>query len=117
MSMQTTLRAFLVLSLVHGLTACTSPSSVDCAKVTVPKYTEMTAWARCVTCHSSSLSGASRAGAPPGVDFDNYDAALADADEALSEVEDGEMPPSGSPQLSAAEKDQILHWASCDTPQ
>lgn len=115
--MRTTPRAFLVLSLIHLLAACTSPSSVDCAKVTVPKYTEMTAWARCVACHSSSLSGASRAGAPSGIDFDNYDAALADADRALSEVEAGAMPPSGNPKLSAAEKDQIINWASCDTPQ
>jgi hypothetical protein len=40
-----------------------------------------------------------------------------DADRALSEVEAGAMPPAGSPKLSAAEKDQIVNWASCDTPQ
>lgn len=115
--MHTIRSAFLVLFFTHTLTACTSPSSVDCAKVTVPKYTEMTAWARCVACHSSSLSGSSRAGAPGDINFDNYDAALADADLARSEVEAGAMPPSGSPKLSAAEKDQIINWASCDTPQ
>jgi len=115
--MRRPIRALLVLSLAQMLTACSSPSSVDCATVTVPRYSQMTAWGRCVTCHSASLSGASRAGAPAGIDFDNYDAALADADRALSEVEAGAMPPSGSPKLSGTEKDQIIHWASCDTPQ
>ena len=115
--MYSTAKTLLILSLTHMLTGCGSPSSVDCKAVTVPKYTEMTAWARCVACHSSALSGASRAGAPKGIDFDNYDAALMDADRALSEVEAGAMPPAGSPKLSAAEKDQIVNWASCDTPQ
>lgn len=90
-------------------------TAVDCKAVTVTKYSEMTAWNKCTTCHSSTLTGASRAGAPAGIDFDMYDAAVMDADRALSEVESGSMPPGGN--LSSADKTQIINWASCDTPQ
>lgn len=82
----------------------------------MPKYAEMTAaWGKCTNCHSSTLTGGSRAGAPTGIDFDKYDAAVMDADRALSEVESGAMPPGGG--LSGSEKTQIINWASCDTPQ
>ncbi|MBK7827083.1 hypothetical protein [Nannocystis sp.] len=115
--MHTAVRTLVLLSLSHLLFACSGATNVDCKQVTVPKYAAMTAWARCTNCHSSSLSGGSRAGAPSGINYDSYDAAVADADIALSQVDSGSMPPSGSPKLSAAEKDQIINWASCDTPQ
>lgn len=108
----------LSLAAVTGLSGCTSAaSSVDCKQVTVPSYAAMTAWSKCTTCHSSALSGAQRAGAPADINFDNYDAAVMDADRALSEVDSGAMPPAGSAKLSAAEHDQIINWASCDTPK
>lgn len=111
-------RILALVGAIHLSSGCTSgASSVDCTQVHTPKYSEMTAWARCTTCHSSAVTGASRAGAPPDINFDKYDDAVADADRALSEVEEGAMPPAGNPGLSAAEKDQIIHWASCDTPQ
>ncbi len=108
----------VLLTATHLLIGCSGgTSSVDCTQVTVPKYTDMTAWARCTNCHSSALTGAARVGAPGDINFDSYDHAVMDADRALSEVESGAMPPAGSPSLSAAEKDQIVNWASCDTPQ
>lgn len=107
-----------ILTLATALTGCTSGgSAVDCKQVTVPKFAEITGWGKCTSCHSSALSGASRAGAPASINFDNYDDAVSDADLALSELDEGAMPPAGSPKLSAAEKDQIVNWASCDTPQ
>lgn len=106
----------LALLLSAAPLACSGGGApVDCKAVTVPKYAEMTAWGKCINCHSSALAGAKRAGAPTGIDFDNYDAAVMDADRALSEVESGAMPPGGG--LSGAEKTQIINWASCDTPQ
>lgn len=96
--------------------ACTSGGTqVDCQAITVPKYTEMTAWAKCTSCHSTAVSGPGRAGAPTDINFDKYDDAVMDADRAKSEVEMGAMPPGGG--LSADEKTQIVDWASCDTPQ
>jgi uncharacterized membrane protein len=105
----------LLLSAASPLACSGGGAAVDCKTVTVPKYAEMTAWGKCTNCHSSTLSGGSRAGAPAGIDFDKYDAAVMDADRALSEVESGAMPPGGG--LSGAEKTQIINWASCDTPQ
>ena len=106
--------AAFVLSFVY--TACSGGGTpVDCQAITVPKYADMTAWSKCTNCHSTSLSGPSRAGAPAGINFDKYDDAVMDADLAKSEVEAGAMPPGGG--LSADEKAQIVDWASCDTPQ
>jgi uncharacterized membrane protein len=107
----------LALILSAAPLACSGGgAAVDCKTVTVPKYAEMTAaWGKCTVCHSSTLTGGSRAGAPTGIDFDKYDAAVMDADRALSEVESGAMPPGGG--LSGSEKTQIINWASCDTPQ
>lgn len=91
--------------------------NVDCATAKVPKYTEMTAWAKCVSCHSSTLTGTARSAAPMGINYDTYAGARANAQSAMSEVFEGSMPLAGSPTLSDAEKDQIYNWASCDTPE
>jgi uncharacterized membrane protein len=104
-----------------ALPVCDSPDDapndgpdVDCTMVTAPKYSEMTAWAKCTGCHSSSLAATSRAGATVGVDFDTYEAAKASAQTAMDEVVAGRMPIGTS--LSEDEKQQIYNWASCDTP-
>jgi len=89
-------------------------TNVDCNTVTVPKFADMTAWAKCTTCHSSALTATSRNGATPGINFDTFAAAMASAQTAMDEVEEGSMPPGGG--LTADEKTQIINWASCDTP-
>jgi uncharacterized membrane protein len=50
----------------------------------------------CVPCHSTALSGAARSGAPSGIDYDTYDAAVANAVSGNSEIQSGGMPPSGN---------------------
>lgn len=90
--------------------------NVDCGAVTVPKFSEMTAWTKCTTCHSSTLTGQDRKAAPVGIDFDTFESARANADTAMSEVFEGAMPLPGNPTLTEAEKTQIYDWASCDTP-
>ena len=62
-------------------------------------------------------SWASRNAAPEGINYDNYAEAKLNADAAQDEVEEGEMPLAGSPQLTEEEKIQIYTWATCDTPQ
>jgi uncharacterized membrane protein len=90
--------------------------NVDCATATVPKYSEMSAWGKCITCHNSNLTGTARQAAPEGINYDTYEGARANAQTAMSEVFEGAMPLAGSPTLSEAEKTQIYNWASCDTP-
>jgi len=118
-----TLRLALVLLLAAPLLpACdggeeTDGPNIDCATATVPKFAEMTAWGKCTNCHSSSLTGAARNAAPEGINYDNFADARANAQTAMHEVYEGEMPLAGSPDLTEAEKTQIYTWASCDTPQ
>lgn len=90
--------------------------NVDCSAVTVPKFSEMTAWTKCTNCHSSTLTGAARAGATVGIDFDKVETARMHAAKAMDEVYEGAMPLAGSPALTEDEKQQIYNWASCETP-
>ncbi len=90
---------------------------IDCTTATVPKFAEMTAWAKCTTCHSSTLTSDARRGAPMDVNYDTYAGAKAKAQLAMDEVYAGEMPLPGNPELTEEEKTQIYTWASCDTPQ
>jgi uncharacterized membrane protein len=86
--------------------------------VTVKKFSEITAWAKCVGCHNSQLTDpVARQSAPVGIDFNIYSSARTNAETAQHEVFEGEMPPAASAQLTAEEKDQIYNWASCDTPE
>ncbi len=111
--------ALATLLLAPLLPACEDGDSVDidCATATVPKFADMTAWGKCTTCHSSTLTGSARRAAPEGVNYDNYADAKANADDAKHEVEEGDMPLAGNPQLTEEEKTQIYTWASCETPQ
>jgi len=88
--------------------------NVDCGAVTPPKFAEVSAFAKCTSCHSSTLTGAARANAPVGINYDNYAEAKANAAKGMDEVFEGSMPPGGG--MSEAEKTQIYNWASCDTP-
>lgn len=90
---------------------------VDCSAVTIPKFAEMSAWAKCTNCHSSTLTGSARNAAPVGIDFDVIASARANADTAMAEVYEGAMPLAGFPALTDDEKNQIYNWASCDTPE
>jgi uncharacterized membrane protein len=89
--------------------------NVDCSTATVKPFAEVTAFAKCIACHSTAVSGAARAGAPAGINYDTYAAAMANADKGMDEVFEGAMPPGGG--MTADEKTQIYNWASCDTPQ
>lgn len=114
------LRALLLL--VAWLPACapdeddTGPD-VDC-DAAVPRFSEISGWARCTGCHTASVDDpVLRGGAPVGVDFDELSAAREWAAAAMDEVFAGSMPPATEPQPTAAEKQQIYAWASCGTPE
>jgi uncharacterized membrane protein len=102
----------LVVTLVLGACGSGLPD-VDCSG-SVPAFADVTALKKCATCHSSTLSSAQRHNAPSGVNFDTESAARAKAEDAASEVNGGDMPPSGSGiTLSADEKTALYKWALC----
>jgi uncharacterized membrane protein len=106
------------LSLACGGSDDPPPPLVDCTMVTVPKYSQLTAvLPKCTACHSSALTGNARMMAPPGTNFDTYDAAKLKAMPAASRVSFGQMPPAGATQLTADEKAALIAWGSCGAPQ
>ena len=118
------LRALLLFALlVMSLPACEPDDGeggpdVDCDAVVVPKFSEVTAFAKCTGCHTAEVDDqVLRAGAPVGVDFDELAPAREWAAAAMDEVFAGDMPPEREPQPTAEEKQQIYNWASCGTPE
>lgn len=93
--------------------------TVDCSKVTAPSYVEVksSAFAKCTTCHATTLGKPRPDNAPSDVNFDTYAEASASAKEAASEVNGGAMPPAGFPKLTEEEKQQLYQWALCGKPQ
>jgi hypothetical protein len=73
----------------------------------------------CLFCHSSTLTGSARQGAPGSINFDTYDAAAANAANAISEVNERAMPPSGSgiPLLDGDQTAALLAWQSAGFPR
>lgn len=63
---------------------------------------------RCTSCHATSRTGASRNGAPAGVDFDTYAVTVQSADRGNVRVQAGSMPP-GAP-IPAGEKAVFQSW-------
>lgn len=91
--------------------------AIDCDTTDVPAYAEVSIWPSCTNCHASTLTGADRMGAPEGVDYDTYEAAVANADAAVEEVAEGKMPyPDGSG-VSEEEKQSLYAWVECGTPE
>lgn len=86
---------------------------MDCAG-TAPTYQQVTAFAKCATCHSSTKSGVDRRYAPASVNFDTRAGAESNAQSAVSMVKTGQMPPAASGlTLTDAEKRQLYDWAMC----
>ncbi|TRW89934.1 c-type cytochrome [Candidatus Methylobacter oryzae] len=74
----------------------------------------------CLDCHSSTLTGSARNGAPPSVNWDTYEAALPNAPRAIVRaVEQMTMPPafSGVPALNDEQKAAMLAWQSAGFPR
>jgi uncharacterized membrane protein len=84
-----------------------------------PTFSEVTAFSQvCVNCHSSTLTGNDRNGAPEGYNFDQYESASDEAEEIEELVRSGEMPPSNSGySISEAQKSALYLWIECDTPE
>ncbi|HTJ82076.1 MAG TPA: hypothetical protein VL400_10150 [Polyangiaceae bacterium] len=121
--MKTRFLGAAICSIGFLLAACgdsgTSSGGIDCSTVTPKGYSELSgAFSKCTTCHDSALtSPTDRQSAPSDVNYDTYEAASAQADKIVEQLDQGLMPPSDQPQLTDTEKTDLLNWASCGTPQ
>lgn len=74
----------------------------------------------CLACHSSDRTGEDRNNAPPGVDYDNYEAAVESGDPAVTRgVTFMNMPPSFSslPKLNEEQKQALKNWQALGFPE
>ncbi|PTL83834.1 hypothetical protein [Vitiosangium sp. GDMCC 1.1324] len=75
----------------------------------------------CNRCHSSTLSGAARQDAPPGVDFDTLEGVRREAKDIDAWSGSGpdrtntEMPPNGS-MPTTEERKKLSEWLACGAP-
>jgi len=85
----------------------------DCPAGVVPNYEQdirPVVETLCTGCHSSTLAGAGRNGAPAGVNFDSYAAVSAAALKANTRLGNESMPPGSSSKASAAQKRTFACW-------
>lgn len=110
--------ACIGLALACGHAPTGELPSVDCSAAPVPAFGDVHALARvCSACHSADKSGGERNGAPSGVDFDDFESAAVNAEQAAVEVQAGRMPPTfSSLELTPAQRDELFAWAMCGTP-
>ena len=80
----------------------------------MPTYDQVTVFAKCMNCHSSSKMTAERKGAPAEVNFDTKSAADASANRAAAMVKSGAMPPRSTGLiLTDMERQKLFAWAKC----
>jgi uncharacterized membrane protein len=63
----------------------------------------------CIRCHATTKQGASRSGAPIGLDYNTYSVASANAQRANQQIQAGSMPP-GGPALASNDKAIFQAW-------
>jgi mono/diheme cytochrome c family protein len=88
---------------------------VDGGEVTYAEDIKPMLDSNCISCHAAALNGADRNGAPLGVDFDTYTAAVDSGEQANTRIKAGTMPPSGP--LSGEEMSLFQAWVDQDFPE
>lgn len=68
----------------------------------------------CTGCHSSSLTGEEREGAPAGSDYDNPELVRPQSEEIYEWVQSGTMPPDGG--LNAEQMEAVRVYLACGAP-
>ncbi|MFA6441154.1 MAG: hypothetical protein WCV99_02390 [Sterolibacterium sp.] len=71
----------------------------------------------CMQCHSSTLSGGARNGAPSPPNFNTYAGAVLLGDYAVERAIEGSMPPQGNPRLNAEQQAALLAWQAAGFPE
>lgn len=103
----------------HGEGGTASGAACD-ASLTYENFGMSFMASYCTSCHSSTLSGADRNGAPAGEDFDTIEGILAAAEHidehaaAGPDAANEDMPPSG-PMPTDAEREMLGAWLACET--
>jgi cytochrome c5 len=101
---------------LEALATCTSTQSI-----TYTNHIKTILDGRCISCHSTSLSGTDRVGATAAYDYDTFAAATASvggedvAQRANTRAQEGTMPPTGS--LPAAELNCLQLWIDQGTQE
>ncbi|HZA51573.1 MAG TPA: c-type cytochrome [Myxococcaceae bacterium] len=101
-----------------GPTGATCPTS---STLTYQSFGQGFMATYCTRCHSSSVTGTARQGAPVGINFDTLEGIRASAVTTDSHAAAGpnginaDMPPS-SPAPSEAERRQLGEWLACGAP-
>jgi uncharacterized membrane protein len=114
----TALALTAIVAAIGSFVACGGDDgTVDCETATVPTFSEVSIWPKCTNCHASTLTGGDRQGAPEGINFDNYADAVAHADKALDEVDEGAMPIPDASIVTEEEKQSLAAWVECGTPE
>ncbi len=70
----------------------------------------------CLRCHSSSVTGAARNGAPDGVNFDTYSDVVAESANIRNEVSTAGMPPT-PPMPTTTEDQTLVAWIDAGMPE
>ena len=114
MKIRLTLLMICGLGVAVGCGGDDGAASIDCT-ADMTTYDQVTAFDKCVVCHDSKLTAAERMSAPPDINFDTIEAALATkALKAPDEIEEGAMPPKNSAvTITEAEGKQLITWYMC----
>lgn len=113
------MQRLLVSAVLAGVVSACGPG-VDCSTVSyaadiAPAFAES-----CLPCHSASVRGPNRQGAPREVDYDTYDEVKASAGSIAQRLAGAgaRMPPvtSSQPVLSSAVIEKFNDWRICNSP-
>jgi hypothetical protein len=107
---------FLIFFSFAGCTELPLEDPVVCPPdADVPRYTALKAVDSCIGCHSGSLEGPARGGAPTPINYDTHESAQQGAVVGLFAIERGTMPPAGALSPEVVEAWRI--WSSCGRPE
>ena len=94
-------------------TVASSDPSATCSDYVTVGAPTLTTW--CTACHSAELAGASRHGAPDGVDLDTLEGVRTWADRVRARALDTQDMPYGGG-IPEAERARLLAWLDCGLP-
>lgn len=104
---------------VHSSTGATCPST---DAPTAQNFGQAFLESYCLSCHSASVTGPGRGGAPANINFDTLEQVRSQShgiDEhaaAGPSATNTEMPPRGLPQPTLAERQKLGQWLACGAP-
>ena len=119
--------AFIAAVVLAAATACgskldpvqTPTTGADCPEVTDVTYgatIEPLIVTHCTSCHTESLVGSARKGAPSAVNLDSHASVASWKDRVATRVTAGTMPPTSEPPVPRCDAALIVHWVDNGAP-